>query len=252
MKMPKKIRRAGVFDSGIGGLTVAKSLIDHHLFDEIIYLGDTARVPYGTKDENTITRYSLEALEFFNNFDIDILITACNSVSAYAINELRSKASYPVEGVIEAGSKACMDKIDNKNAKILITGTKATIKSKKYERILNENGYQNLISKACSLFIPIVEEGIFEGDILDSTCDLYFKDIQSPNAVILGCTHFPLIASQISNYFPKSILIHSGEAMVELLKTKYNITKDKNLNTKIEFFATDNINYLKEIAKKWL
>jgi glutamate racemase len=252
MMMHKKLLKAGVFDSGIGGLTVAKSLIDHHIFDKIIYLGDTARVPYGTKDENTITRYSLEALEFFNNFDIDILITACNSVSAYAIEELRNKANYPIEGVIEAGVKACANKMKDKNSSILVTGTKATVKSGKYKRLLNTIGYQNVTSKACSLFIPIVEEGIFEGDILSSSCDLYFNDIKSPDAIILGCTHFPLISDQISNYFPTSTLIHSGEAIVELLKSKHDLKEDHTRDTDIEFFATDNVSYLKEIAKKWL
>jgi glutamate racemase len=251
MMANKPLRRAGVFDSGIGGLSVAKSLIDHHLFDEIIYYGDTARVPYGTKDENTIIRYSFEALEFFNNFDIDILIAACNSVSAFAIEELRSKAKYPVEGVIEAGVKACIKKITDPNASILITGTKATIKSGKYERLLKSYGYHNLTSKACSLFIPIVEEGIFEGRLLDDACDLYFGDIKSPDAIILGCTHFPLIANEIAKYYPDAILIHSGEAIVEQLKEKYHI-QEKSQKPTIEFFATDNVSYLKQIAQKWL
>ena len=93
--------RAGVYDSGVGGLTVVKSLLEHKLFDEIIYFGDTARVPYGVKDKNTIIRYSLEAVEFFKNFDIDIMITACNSVSAYAIDELKENAPFKISGVIE-------------------------------------------------------------------------------------------------------------------------------------------------------
>ncbi len=95
--------KIGLFDSGAGGLSVVKSLIKSNLFDEIIYYGDTARVPYGTKDKNTIIRYSLEALEFFNNFDIDLLITACNTVSAYALDEMNSKSHYPVVGVVESG-----------------------------------------------------------------------------------------------------------------------------------------------------
>ena len=95
--------RAGVFDSGVGGLTVVKSILEEKLFDEIIYYGDTARVPYGPKDKNTIISYSLEALEFFKNFDIDMLIIACNSVSAYAIDELQKNTTIPVIGVIESG-----------------------------------------------------------------------------------------------------------------------------------------------------
>ncbi len=97
------LSRVGVFDSGAGGLTVVKSLLKHKLFDEIIYYGDTARVPYGIKDPNTIVRYGLEAIEFFNNFDVDLLIVACNTVSAYALDEMRDKSSYPIYGVVTAG-----------------------------------------------------------------------------------------------------------------------------------------------------
>ena len=108
--------KAGVFDSGIGGLTVVKSLLENNLFEEIIYFGDTARVPYGVKDKNTIIRYSLEALEFFKNFDIDILIIACNSVSAFALDELRTNTTTPVVGVIQSGVKALQNKIKNKKS----------------------------------------------------------------------------------------------------------------------------------------
>ncbi len=132
--------RAGVFDSGVGGLTVVKSLLEHQMFDEIIYFGDTARVPYGIKDKNTIIRYSLEAVEFFKNFDIDILITACNSVSAYAIDELKAVAPFEVSGVIEPGVKALINETKNLDAKILILGTKATIDSEKYKRLLSSQG----------------------------------------------------------------------------------------------------------------
>ena len=102
--------KAGVFDSGVGGLTVAKEIYKSKLFDEIIYFGDTARVPYGSKNESTIIRYSLESLEFLKNFDINFLITACNSVSSCAIPELKKESSFPVVGVIEAGFKAVTKK----------------------------------------------------------------------------------------------------------------------------------------------
>ena len=133
--------KAGVFDSGIGGLTVVKSLLENNVFEEIIYFGDTARVPYGVKDKNTIIRYSLEALEFFKNFDIDILIIACNSVSAYALNEMRANTTIPVVGVIESGVKALENKITDKDSNILVIGTKATINSKKYESALTKLNY---------------------------------------------------------------------------------------------------------------
>ncbi len=243
--------RAGVFDSGVGGLSVVKSLIEHKLFDEIIYFGDTARVPYGVKNKNTIIRYSLEALEFFKNFEIDILITACNSVSAYAIDELKASADFKISGVIEPGVLALKNRFLNKDAKILILGTNATIKSGKYERLLRNSGYKNIESISPSLFVPIVEEGLFSGEILDSAMKYYFKDVSEPDAIILGCTHFPLIKDEIGNFFPKSTLIHSGEAVVEFLEESYNI-KNRYKHTSLKLFASENPDKLKEVASIWL
>jgi glutamate racemase len=243
--------RAGVFDSGVGGLTVVKSLLEHKLFDEIIYFGDTARVPYGTKNKNTIIRYSLEAMEFFKNYDIDIMIAACNSVSAYAIKDLKESAPFAISGVIEPGVLALKNKITDKNAKILILGTKATIQSEKYERLLKKQGYKNIESLAPSLFVPIIEEGLFDGEILKITMKHYFKNIEKPDAIILGCTHFPLISEQISSFFPDSILIHSGEAVVEFLESSYKISK-KNQESTLKLFASDDPDGLKKIANSWL
>ncbi len=243
--------RAAVFDSGVGGLTVAKSLIDHGLFDEIVYYGDTARVPYGPKDKNTIIRYSLEALEFFKNFEPDILITACNSVSAHAIEELRQSASFPVVGVIEPGVVAVRNKIKNPNAHILIIGTRATISSGKYEKLLHKDGFTNFTAKPTPLFVPLVEEEIFDGKILEATMHHYFDGL-APDAVILGCTHFPLIADQIQKYFgPETTLIHSGEAIVEYLENHYGLAPSHK-ETQLKLFASENPEKLKKIAAKWL
>jgi glutamate racemase len=243
--------KAGVFDSGIGGLTVVKSLLENNVFEEIIYFGDTARVPYGVKDKNTIIRYSLEALEFFKNFDLDIIIVACNSVSAYALNEMRVNTTIPVVGVIESGVKALENKITDKNSNILVIGTKATIDSNKYEKALLNLNYKNINSISTGLFVPIVEEDIFAGSILDSTIDHYFQDLSNIDAVILGCTHFPLIEDKISIYLNNALTIHSGDAIVEFLKTEYDCTA-KFEDTKIKFFASENPDGLKKTAKKWL
>ena len=167
--------KVGVFDSGAGGLTVAKSLIENPIFNEIIYYGDTARVPYGTKDSNTIIRYGLEAIEFFNNFNVDALITACNTVSAYALDDMRDKAKYPIYGVIEPGIWALNNKIKNKDANILIIATRATIESKRYENELKELGFRNITSIQTGMLVPIVEEGILEGKVLDEMLHYYFN-----------------------------------------------------------------------------
>jgi glutamate racemase len=243
--------KAGVFDSGVGGLTVVKSLLEHKIFSEIIYFGDTARVPYGVKDKNTIIRYSLEALEFFKNFDVDIMIAACNSVSAYAIEELRSSAPFQVSGVIEPGVLALKNRATSKDVSILILGTRATIESKKYERLLKKEGFHNIQALAPSLFVPIVEEGLFSGTLLETTIEHYFKGVDEPDFIILGCTHFPLISSAISRYFPQATLIHSGEAIVEFLEQKYQI-KEAFKSSDLKLFASENPDGLKKIAKLWL
>ena len=243
--------KAGIFDSGIGGLSVVKSLLDQKIFEEIVYYGDTARVPYGSKDKNTIISYSLEALEFLKNFDLDIIIVACNSVSAYALEELRNSTNIPVVGVIESGALALEKNIYDKNSNILVIGTKATIDSKLYEKSLNLKGYKNITSLATPLFVPLVEEGILEGAILDETMKYYFKDISNIDCVILGCTHFPLLQNKISIYFNSCKTIHSGDAIVDILQNKFKLIKSYE-NTKITFFASSNPDGLKEIASKWL
>lgn len=243
--------KAGVFDSGIGGLTVVKSLLENNVFEEIIYFGDTARVPYGVKDKNTIIRYSLEALEFFKNFEVDILIIACNSASAYALDELRANTDIPVIGVIESGVQALLNKSKTKQENILVIGTKATINSNKYANELHKLQFKNVKSLQTGLFVPIVEEGLFEGVILESTLEYYFKDLKNIDLVILGCTHFPLIEKKISQFLNNAVTIHSGDAIVEHLKKDYNCN-NRFEKTSIKFFASENPNGLKKIANEWL
>lgn len=272
--------RIGVFDSGIGGLSVLKYLIDSKFFDEIIYYGDTARVPYGNKDKETIKRFCLEALDFFSTFKIDMLIVACNTASAYSIEIMQSNAPYPIVGVIDAGVLSLSNKIKDKNKQILIIGTKATITSNLYAVKLKEIGYNNVLSLQTGLFVPLVEEGVFSGELLDSTMRYYFSPLlesnaanqkkidssfkaissaesvfetNAPSAIILGCTHFPLIKKEIARFFNnKPVLIHSGEAIVEYLQIKYNL-KPKDINeVKVSYYASDNVESLKRIANIWL
>ena len=169
--------KIGVFDSGVGGLSVLKSLIGAKLFSEIIYYGDTARVPYGNKDKATITRFSLEAVEFFLPHKIDMLIVACNTASAYALDKMQKIAPFPVIGVVEAGILSLSNKIKNKKDSILIIATKATIKSGIYERKLRKMGYENITSLQTGLFVPLVEEGVFEGEVLESVMRHYFDSL---------------------------------------------------------------------------
>ncbi|HIC12526.1 MAG TPA: glutamate racemase [Sulfurimonas sp.] len=244
--------KVGVFDSGIGGLTVVKSLLEHQLFEEIIYFGDTARVPYGSKDKSTIIRYGIEAVEFFKNFELDMIIVACNSVSAYALSEMNECASCPVIGVVEAGVLATANALQNKDSKVLILGTHATINSKAYETGLKNQGFIYLEAKATPLFVPLVEEEILSGEILNATLKHYFSDTQTPKAVILGCTHFPLLTPVLANHFGENTkLIHSGDAIVEYLENKFDFYK-QYANPTLKFFASENPEALRETAKKWL
>lgn len=244
--------KVGVFDSGVGGLSVTKSLLKNSFFDEIIYYGDTAKVPYGVKDKNTIIRYSLEALEFLKNFDISMLIVACNTVSAQAIDELQKNATFDVVGVIKPGVLATINSIKDKNASILVLGTKSTISSGLYQKLLRQNGFTNVEALAPSLFVPIVEEGLFSGEVLNSTMKHYFKDISySPDAIILGCTHFPLIHKALQEYFPEAKLIHSGDAIVEYLQNEYSL-KPKDIKTKLTILASADVDAVKRTADIWL
>jgi len=244
--------KAGVFDSGIGGLTVVKSLLEHQLFEELVYFGDTARVPYGSKDKNTIIRYSIEAVEFFKNFELDMIIVACNTVSAYALDEMRESANCPVIGVVEAGILATSNTVNDKNENILILGTNATINSKAYENGLNALQFTNLQAKATPLFVPLVEEEIYDGAIVNATFKHYFSSIKHPSAVILGCTHFPLLTKSLSQYFgTQTQLIHSGDAIVQYLENKFTF-KRKHTDPKLKFFASENPEALRAIAQKWL
>jgi glutamate racemase len=244
--------RIGVFDSGAGGLSVVKSLLESKFFDEIIYYGDTARVPYGIKDKNTIIRYSLEAMEFFNNFDIDLLITACNTVSAYALDEMNTRSNYPILGVITSGVMALQNHNIKKDEPILIIATRATINSGRYQNALSKLGYNNITAIQTGLFVPLVEESIFSGEVLEATMRYYFSNISTPSALILGCTHFPLISNALKGYFNnKPLLIHSGEAIVEYLKQNYSLLKISK-ETKLKIFASDNVAGLRDIANRWL
>jgi glutamate racemase len=243
--------KIGVFDSGIGGLTVTKTLLESNFFSEIIYFGDTARVPYGSKDKNIIIRYALEAVEFFQNFDINLLVVACNTVSAFALSQMRENADFKIIGVIESGIKALLKSKISQNSDILVIGTEPTINSNIYQNLLLKEGFNSIIAIPTPLFVPIIEEGI-KGKVLQETFKIYFKNIANPpKAIILGCTHFPLIADEIFQYFnqvPK--LIHSGDAIIDYLKTIYIF--NKKYNTQIRFFASENPKNLRKIAKNLL
>ncbi len=170
----------------------------------------------------------------------------------YALDEMNSKSHYPVVGVVESGVLALKREFIKRDDLILIIATKATVKSKRYQIHLENLGFKNIIAIQTGLFVPLVEEGIFDGEILDATMRHYFRDIPTPRAIILGCTHFPLISSSISRYFnDRPLLIHSGDAIVEYLKDNY-LLFNRGEGTDLKIFASENVSHLRDIAKYWL
>lgn len=243
--------RVGVFDSGAGGLTVAKPMFKSNLFETIVYYGDTARVPYGNKKHDTIIKYALESLAFFEKKNIDLLVIACNTVSVLALDELKQKAPFPVLGVVESGVRALMRKSKSIDDKILIIGTKNTISSEGYQKMLKQNGFHKITAIATGLLVPLVEEGLLGGAIVDETIKYYLSDVAEPDLIILGCTHFPLLHDSIQSHFPNSKLIHSGEIIVEIIMDNCPI-ENHNFNTSIEYHASDDLSSLLKRAEIYM
>lgn len=243
--------KVGVFDSGVGGLTVAKALQHSGCFSELLYYGDTARVPYGNKDKNTVTRYALEAVEFFNGADVDCLVVACNTVSVTALEAMRQFSNKPVYGVVEPGVLALQQLgLEVETSRVLIIATRSTINSGVYQQHIADLGYAHIDAIATPLFVPIVEEALFSGPILEETMRHYFSDLAAPDVVLLGCTHFPLIADQISSFWGGAKTIHSGEAMVSWLRENLDL-EPKYKHTAIRILASENVAAVKRTAEHW-
>lgn len=200
----------GIFDSGIGGLTVLKE-ISRVLPDEhIVYLGDTARVPYGVKSSETIARYSFECAEFLLGQNIKLLVIACNTASAISLRKIQKKVSIPVIGVIEPGASAAVS--STKNKRIGIIGTEATIKSNAYPKAIKALGKDiEVFGLSCPLFVPLAEEGLTDGTIARMIAERYLKNtIDKADTLILGCTHYPLLKKVIQDILGDVCLIDSA------------------------------------------
>ena len=192
-------RPIGVFDSGIGGLTVVKALRDLLPAENISYLGDTARVPYGNKSAETVERYSLELAEMLIQEDAKVIVVACNTVSSVSIPRLRATVSVPVIGVIEPGAQAAI--AITKNRHVGVIGTRATIRSAAYENALRAlNIHVRVSSQACPLLVPLIEEGLLEDKLTDQAIARYLEPLISAgiDTLVLGCTHYPLLVPALS------------------------------------------------------
>jgi glutamate racemase len=221
-------RAIGVFDSGIGGLTVVRSLMERLPFENIIYFGDTARVPYGIKSVDTINRYALQIAEFLLKKDVKLLIIACNTMAAVAYQAIRDLSPVPVLEVIEASAKMAVDRTRSKS--IGVIGTPATINSNAYARAIHLlDRDAKVFSQACPLFVPLVEEGWFDHPATKLVAEEYLKPVMAEHVdtLVLGCTHYPLLKPLFQDITGGQVrLIDSAEAMADIVA---GLIQQKNL-----------------------
>ncbi len=234
----------GVFDSGIGGLTVYKAIKELMPGERVIYLGDTAHLPYGTKSPDTIIRFSEENSRFLTEKGVKIIVIACNSSSSYAVAHLQNLLDIPVLGVIDPGSEAA---VDHGQKKIGVIGTTATISSGAYERsILDREPDADIISKACPLFVSLVEEGWIDHKVTEMVIKEYLLPLKEKGikTLVLGCTHYPVLKDAISRVLGSGItLIDSAEVMAvrvqSILKKLGWLYGLDDGNGDDEFYVTD-------------
>lgn len=212
----------GLFDSGVGGLTVYKALREALPNESLIYFGDTARVPYGTKSQSTVQGYSKQILEFLLQSNVKMVVVACNSATALSLEYLQDISPVPVVGVIEPGAQKAVSV--SQNHKIGLVATEATVRSRAYEtQILKYSSQALCESKATPLFVSLVEENIQDQAVRSSLLDYYLKDFAAHeiDTLILGCTHFPLLKDEIQSYLGDGVqVVDSAETTAQAVKTK--------------------------------
>jgi len=204
----KKTSPIGVFDSGVGGLTVAREIMRNLPNEDIVYFGDTARVPYGSKSKDNIIRYSRQIIHFLQTKGVKAIVIACNTASALALETVKDEFDIPIIGVVEPGARAALAVTETK--KIGVIGTEATVRSAMYEKIIQ--GIEpdvSVLAKACPLFVPLVEEGFKKHHVTDEIIDYYLASLKESDidALILGCTHYPLLRSKIREYVGEKITL---------------------------------------------
>lgn len=209
----------GVFDSGIGGLTVAREIMRQIPEERIVYFGDTARLPYGSKSKETIVRYSRQIIRFLRTQDVKAIVIACNTASAYALETVAAESDIPVIGVINAGARAAVNA--TQNGKIGVIGTEATISSGVYTDIMKQMKPDiEVTGKACPLFVPLVEEGLRHDSVTDEIASRYLSELKGRyiDTLVLGCTHYPLIRSTLSRLMGEDVTLVNPayETAVEL------------------------------------
>tara|TARA_Y100001936_G_scaffold138141_1_gene134944 strand:+ start:8086 stop:8874 length:789 start_codon:yes stop_codon:yes gene_type:complete len=246
--------KIGIFDSGIGGLTVFKEISKALPSFEIVYLGDTARLPYGIKSKRTIDSYSINNVNFLKSLNCEIIVIACNTASSYSTKLLKSKFKLPIFDVLTCGVQAAIAL----NPKSLgVIGTSSTINSESYKKlILSKEKGVKVYSKACPIFVPIIEQGLVKEKYYDKIIQESLRPLRKKNldALILGCTHYPLIKKSIRDYMGEEVILVDSALEITLSLKKYLKTNYPNQfnkkRKKRNIYLTDKSEYFQSVTKK--
>jgi len=254
--MKQKSAPIGVFDSGVGGLTVAREIMRQIPNEKIIYFGDTARVPYGSKSQETVTRYSKQIVRFLQTFDVKTIVVACNTASAYALDELEKEIDIPIIGVVKPGARVAAEVTEN--GKIGVIATEATIGSQIYTQYIKElNRDVTIYGKACPLFVPLVEEGLWQDPVTDEIAKRYLTELIDIDidTLILGCTHYPLIRSTLGRIIGEQVTLvnpayETARELKRLLEAKglLNEEEPKLGENPYQFYVSDGAEKFKRFA----
>ena len=226
-------RPIGIFDSGVGGLTVVKQVMKVMPKENIVYFGDTARLPYGPKSKDTVTKFSKQDIRFLLTKDVKAIIVACNTASSNCLEELQGAFDVPIVGVVLPGVEEALR--SSKNNKIGVIGTVATVRSKAYERLIRERNDQlQVFSKACPLFVPLAEEAWTDNEVAYLTAQDYLSTLlaEGIDSLVLGCTHYPLLKRCIGNTVGDGVkLVDPAKATAQLVKNGLEAKGETNLST---------------------
>ncbi len=246
----------GVFDSGVGGLTVARELFHQLPNEDIIYFGDTARVPYGIKSKETVIKFSIENILFFLKHNVKLICVACNTVSSFALPVIKHHFRVPIVGVISPGVREAVYATQNKRVGVI--GTRGTVNSRAYEiEIKQLDPSVKVTAVSCPLFVPFAEEGFLEGDVVLEVARDYLKPLKRAgvDTVILGCTHYPLLKPVIKKAMGNGVCLIDSAKQVAI-EVKNILAADSMLNPsgkgKHKFFVSDNPDWFSGLAEKFL
>jgi glutamate racemase len=253
----EKEKPIGVFDSGIGGLTVVKRLFSTLPKENIVYFGDTARVPYGSKSNSTVVEYSIQDTNFLLSKNVKAVVVACNTASSIAIDELRKRFDVPVIGMIDPGSSMAVR--ETRNNKIGVIGTRATVSNRAYSTAIKMiNSEIEVIEKACPLFVPVAEEGWVNHIATYEIAEEYLKELREKgiDTLVLGCTHYPILAEVIQKVIGIEVkLIDSGIASSEIVRnelSRIGLETNSAVPGHASFYVSDIPTTFKQVAELFL